>query len=245
MVRRMSLVGAGVAALALLLVRADVASAQGKGRGGGGGGGRGYAAPSMGRSWSGGNWNGGNWYGDGNWDGYGYRNYSYWNRPYYSYGWYPYRYSYPYVNNYYYYDYGVPYYGNAYRYEGYNPDYVSGYYNPDIERSTGGYDNSDMERSADRVTLEVRVPDGADVWIDGHQTRQRGTIREFQSPPLQPGQDYRYEVRASWMEDGRRVDRTKEVAVRAGERVSVDMEQAPERGTAPEVPPDRDRNLVP
>jgi uncharacterized protein (TIGR03000 family) len=71
------------------------------------------------------------------------------------------------------------------------------------------------------VYIEVRVPADADIWFDDAKTTQTGTVREFVSPPLTPGHDYTYDIRARWTEEGRHVSHTRRVAVHAGERVSV------------------------
>ena len=44
--------------------------------------------------------------------------------------------------------------------------------------------------------VTVRAPANATVWIGGWQTPNTGSVREFDSPPLTPGKQYTYEVRA-------------------------------------------------
>jgi uncharacterized protein (TIGR03000 family) len=77
--------------------------------------------------------------------------------------------------------------------------------------------------------LQVRVPAGADLWFEGVRMPQTGEMREFTSPELTPGKGYVYDVRARWTEDGRVVDRTRTVRVRANKWTEVDMTQ-PEPG---------------
>ena len=55
------------------------------------------------------------------------------------------------------------------------------------------------------------------------KTTQTGTNRLFTSPPLTPGTNYAYDVRAQWMDNGKPVDRTKSVAVHAGDQLDVNM----------------------
>jgi uncharacterized protein (TIGR03000 family) len=69
----------------------------------------------------------------------------------------------------------------------------------------------------------VRVPADANVWLDGVATSQRGTVREFYSPVLEPGKRYTYQVRARWMKNGRPVTRTRTVRVRANAWSDVDF----------------------
>lgn len=75
--------------------------------------------------------------------------------------------------------------------------------------------------------LDVRVPADAEVWLEGAKTQQTGDSRQFVSPPLKPGQDYHYEIKARWKQDGRDVEQTREVNVRAGGRVNVAFPAVP------------------
>jgi uncharacterized protein (TIGR03000 family) len=78
------------------------------------------------------------------------------------------------------------------------------------------------------VLLNVRVPEAdAEVWIDGVKTTQRGTARQYISPPLTPGQRYSYEITARWTENGKEVSQTRKVPIQAGQNVSVDFTQPP------------------
>jgi uncharacterized protein (TIGR03000 family) len=75
------------------------------------------------------------------------------------------------------------------------------------------------------------VPSGAALYFQGQLMSPTGTFRAFVSPPLIPGRDYLYSVRATWIENGREVTQERSVPVRAGERVDVDLVNAP-RGEA-------------
>jgi uncharacterized protein (TIGR03000 family) len=71
--------------------------------------------------------------------------------------------------------------------------------------------------------INVQVPADAQVWFDGESTSQTGMERAFRSPPLRPGQDYSYEVKVHWTENGKDIERTRKVRIRAGERVFVNF----------------------
>jgi uncharacterized protein (TIGR03000 family) len=71
------------------------------------------------------------------------------------------------------------------------------------------------------VHIQVRVPGDAEIWFDDTRTIQSGTVREFVSPPVNPGWDYTYEVRARWKEAGNQVSQTRRITVHAGELVSI------------------------
>lgn len=75
------------------------------------------------------------------------------------------------------------------------------------------------------VHFDIRVPANATIWFDGEKTTQTGSLREFVSPPLAPGRQYAYELRARWTEDGREVTQSRRITVRAGERVSITFPQ--------------------
>jgi len=72
--------------------------------------------------------------------------------------------------------------------------------------------------------LNVRLPsENAEVWIEGQKTQQQGTWREYFSPPLNPGKNYTYDVRARWNDNGRNVERTRSVSVQAKGVATVDF----------------------
>jgi uncharacterized protein (TIGR03000 family) len=71
------------------------------------------------------------------------------------------------------------------------------------------------------VEITLHVPAGARVWFDGGETMQTGAERVFVSPPLEPGRDYTYEVRVQWRDGEQLVERTRRLAVRAGDHVGL------------------------
>ena len=86
------------------------------------------------------------------------------------------------------------------------------------------------------TVLRVRVPDGADVFINGDRTAQRGAERRFVTPPLENGRQLHYEIRARWQEKGEDVDRIAIVPVRPGERLALDFLEPPSVTTDSGVP---------
>jgi uncharacterized protein (TIGR03000 family) len=105
-------------------------------------------------------------------------------------------------------DYGLNNYGSAPTTSQY-----SGYYPP--EEWTPSPTNA--------AEVEITVPPDATLWFDGVLTRQTGARRGFVSPPLTPGQNYTYEVHARWTQDGRTVDRTRTIRVRANTQTEADL----------------------
>jgi uncharacterized protein (TIGR03000 family) len=87
--------------------------------------------------------------------------------------------------------------------------------------------------------VEVTLPADAELWFDGVKTRQVGPTRHFVTPPLAAGQDYSYEVVATWRDRGQAVSETRQITVRAGDHSTVQFTKAPEETetlTAPKKP---------
>ena len=68
--------------------------------------------------------------------------------------------------------------------------------------------------------ISVTVPAGAEIWFDGTATTTTGKVRQFNSPPLTPG-NHSYEIRARWSEDGHDVTQSQRVEVTPGAHVNV------------------------
>ena len=122
------------------------------------------------------------------------------------------------------YGYGSPYASGGY---GIDPSSYAGI-QPSGQRSfyytPGQAGPSQASQNPNVATLEVRVPDGAEIWIEGDKTSMTGTMRRFTSPALEPGKSYTYDVKAKWTDSsGKEVERTRTVKVAAGARVGVDF----------------------
>jgi uncharacterized protein (TIGR03000 family) len=64
--------------------------------------------------------------------------------------------------------------------------------------------------------ITVVVPADAQVFFDGEPTRSTGTRRVFVSPPLEPGKAFHYDLLVRWKVDGKPVEETRRIAVKAG-----------------------------
>jgi uncharacterized protein (TIGR03000 family) len=71
--------------------------------------------------------------------------------------------------------------------------------------------------------ITVKLPRGAKLWFNGKKTATRGRRRQFQTPLLEPGREYVYEIRARWLKKGRPVSQGRKVRVTAGARIHVDF----------------------
>jgi len=76
------------------------------------------------------------------------------------------------------------------------------------------------------VLLNVSVPAAAEIWFEGKKTAQSGRLRQFISPPLIPGREYSYDVKARWTENGKELTRTRHLAVQAGDVISLSFNSA-------------------
>jgi uncharacterized protein (TIGR03000 family) len=88
----------------------------------------------------------------------------------------------------------------------------------------GWYEDFPLANSAAQIV--VTVPDAnAQIWVEGQLTSMTGEQRVFESPPLERGFSYRYEIRARWGEGKQSVEKTRIVPIRMGEQVHVDFSQ--------------------
>jgi uncharacterized protein (TIGR03000 family) len=79
-----------------------------------------------------------------------------------------------------------------------------------------------------RVWLRVLLPEeDAEVLVDGTATKQKGTSRLFESPPLTTGRTYSYTVTAKWWPNNyTEVIRTRTVVVTPGRETEADLRNA-------------------
>jgi uncharacterized protein (TIGR03000 family) len=122
----------------------------------------------------------------------------------------------------------------SYSYPSYSyPSYGYSYSAPVVVRATTpavpaqSYTYID-HRDGDNVgRLHVHVPASAKVWVDGEATKQKGSDRDFMTPPLRPEQEFTYTIKAQWNQDGRNMERTRQVRLRANDTASIDFTAPP------------------
>jgi uncharacterized protein (TIGR03000 family) len=91
------------------------------------------------------------------------------------------------------------------------------------------------------ATLRVLLPTDAVLTIDGAPTQATSAVRSFVTPPLPAGRDFRYDLRAQLVRDGKSVTVERRVTVRAGQETVTELRPpvAPSAGvrlSAPVVP---------
>jgi uncharacterized protein (TIGR03000 family) len=74
------------------------------------------------------------------------------------------------------------------------------------------------------VTVVLPTPD-AKLYFNDARMLAQGRTRTFNTPPLEPGEDYYYTVRVRWMENGKKVEKTRTLNVRAGQNYTLDFTQ--------------------
>ena len=75
----------------------------------------------------------------------------------------------------------------------------------------------------DAAHVLIIVAEDAELWFDGTATSQKGRQRVFFSPPLTPGKDYTYEIKARWMQDGKVVEEVRSAQVQASAWQQIDF----------------------
>lgn len=71
--------------------------------------------------------------------------------------------------------------------------------------------------------LTVFVPEDAEIFFDGEATMQRGRVRHYDTPALEVGKTYAYEVRARWQKDGKTIERSRKVSMTGGDDIEVNF----------------------
>jgi uncharacterized protein (TIGR03000 family) len=59
--------------------------------------------------------------------------------------------------------------------------------------------------------------------VDGYQTRSTGEIRTLITPPIEPGKEFQYTLKAELNRDGQTLTTTSKVAVRTGQETWVNL----------------------
>jgi uncharacterized protein (TIGR03000 family) len=96
-----------------------------------------------------------------------------------------------------------------------------GIYGTILDPAFAGSRSSAVPARSVPAIVMVTVPTNAKVWFDDNPTMSTGTVRQYNTPPLQPGGSYTYTIRATWDVDGKPVSQTQAATVTPGESVRV------------------------
>jgi uncharacterized protein (TIGR03000 family) len=82
---------------------------------------------------------------------------------------------------------------------------------------------------ADNVArFQISAPSAdAEVWLNGVRTKQTGNFQCYTTPVMEPGQKYAYDIKARWTENGKSVEVTRTVYIKATEQLHVDLSEGP------------------
>jgi uncharacterized protein (TIGR03000 family) len=72
-----------------------------------------------------------------------------------------------------------------------------------------------------RVT--VNLPSDARLWVDAVECPLPSSVRSFNTPALNPGQRYAYNIKAEIVRDGRTITETQRVVLTPGQESRVDF----------------------
>ncbi len=131
-----------------------------------------------------------------------------------------------YLGGYPYWGWGNGWYGGAFPY--YDSDYGYPYYGSDYSLYTPPLDLSDYVAGAPSNSAQITVllPDpNAGLWFQGQPIQGTRMVRVLNSPQLNPGSTYAYDVRAAWSVNGQVVSQERHVSIQAGAAVTVDFTQ--------------------
>jgi uncharacterized protein (TIGR03000 family) len=102
------------------------------------------------------------------------------------------------------------------------PQQQGGYYGSTETEAYYGPSTTESPMSRP-VRVNLRVPSDAKIWFDGTQTKQTGTTRSFESPPLDVGPEYAYQIRVQWLQDSKEVTQTRQINVHAGDVIHLTL----------------------
>jgi uncharacterized protein (TIGR03000 family) len=115
-------------------------------------------------------------------------------------------------------------------YEGGSSPYVpaaSNRYAPRPNPYAPSYDGTMPAPKDNRAVIQIRLPSSAaDVWVDDQKMKDKlAASRVFVSPPLEPGHDYVYTIKAHWVHLDDNVTQERAVVVNANKISTVDFTQ--------------------
>lgn len=120
-----------------------------------------------------------------------------------------------------YFPYYVPFYGSYDQGSGYNSinyNYTYNYNFPEgyVPPRNFATPNGVVNDYPTIARLSLQVPLGAEVTVNGRKF-DIGTSRTFESPDLKPNESYTFDVKVTWMENGKPVVEKRSLSVKAGD----------------------------
>ena len=84
-------------------------------------------------------------------------------------------------------------------------------------------DKKEQGMLSSKAKLVVELPADAKLFVDDMPVKATAGVQTFNTPALEPGQDYFYMVRVERMRDGQPVSETRRIIVRAGQVARADF----------------------
>jgi uncharacterized protein (TIGR03000 family) len=100
----------------------------------------------------------------------------------------------------------------------------------DKKEDKKGIFNPDVSNAGSWATIVMQVPVDAKVFIDGVQMKSTSARRVYQTPMLEEGETYFYDIRVELVRDGRTYAETRRVIINPGQRIAANFN---ELGAAP------------
>jgi uncharacterized protein (TIGR03000 family) len=94
------------------------------------------------------------------------------------------------------------------------PDLSGSYSAPVVPPSAADPVPCDSAAADNLAYIQMEAPADAEVWVGMAKMSQTGRLRNFVSPPLPPGKNCFYQVRARWTANGQPVEQTRNGRVR-------------------------------
>lgn len=81
------------------------------------------------------------------------------------------------------------------------------------------------EVKSNKAKLIIDLPADAKLYVDNQLMKTASSRRAFSTPVLEPGQSYFYVLRAEVIRDGKTLEQTRRVIVRAGDQVNTSFKE--------------------
>lgn len=94
------------------------------------------------------------------------------------------------------------------------------------------------------AVFTLTLPADAQIWFDGVITRQVGSVRIFESPPLPVGKQFSYRIRARWQGDRGAVELSRQVSFTGGDRITLDWMPPSINRTPAQLTPPRTESRI-
>jgi uncharacterized protein (TIGR03000 family) len=83
-----------------------------------------------------------------------------------------------------------------------------------------------------RAKVRIEIPADARLYVDGTLMKTGSSVRQFQTPPLNPQQTYVYDLKAELVRDGQSYTEVRQIVIRPGQEASASFAGMEERAAA-------------